>query len=178
MIRNEVLHLSISAFNTLAKWFLPLSLSLIISHSRSEKGKWESPLFSYISFEWIFWNAWDLIQLIEWKEKKTQKEKKKKRNNLCTEKRDCCNHDIAVAVAGPIVLILAVSLIHSMRNNNNKQQWNGKLMIAWKFCYNAKTCKHLFLFLFLFSFFQSKMGNNMHALVLCLLLNWIRLPRP
>lgn len=164
-----------------------LSHLLAISHSRSAKGKWESPFFFlccffYAWFEWIFWNAWDLIQLIEWKEKR---KKKQKSETICAPKNAivAITMLLCVCVAWPIVWLLfwfqlslcpclQHSQIHSMRsNNNNNSDETENWWSRENFCYNAKIAN--------IYFFQSKMGNSVHALVyLWMLLNWIRLPRP
>lgn len=140
----------------LAKWFFLLLCNVLshfhlrpISSTHSpldlwlwKKGSNREPPFSFFfscaffcffrllkRFEWMFWNAWDLIQLIEWMEMKKNIyiiSENTKRNNLCTEKRDCCNHDIAV-VYGPLFECYLIFFFHFQLNTErlSTSMWNG-----------------------------------------------------
>lgn len=183
----------------LAKWFLSISFLLAFSRtrSRSGKGKWESPLFLSLFFNTSLWmnisKCLRFNSIDRMKRKTNEKTKKAKqsvhRKTRLLQSRYCCSCSMAHCLI--VVLILAVSLslcAHSDRNYYNNGSGGdgggGDEMENWWSRENFATMQKLaniyFSAVVVFCFIQSKMGNNMHALVLCvcLLLNWIRLPRP
>lgn len=142
-------------FNTSAKWFLCVYLACSPHHTHTLahcKREVRKPI-------WIFWNVWDLIQLIEWKE---EKNKRMKSETICAPKNaivaitifcfvlwqgplfDCCFDFRAVSLfLWPCKSTTALAQIHSMRGNNSDEMenwWSRENVVAVAVfcCYNAK----------------------------------------
>lgn len=148
--------------------YICVSLTRHITLSRSAKGKWESPLF--LSIVWMNILKCLRFNSIDRMKRKTNEKTKKAKQSVHRKTRLLQSRYCRVCVAWPIVWLLfwfqlslrpclQHSQIHSMRSNNNNNH-SDEMENWWSrenFCYNAKIANIYFI--------QSKMGNNMHALV-------------